>query len=365
MPLPRGMRPDSWPRRLSERGATTVFIAISMVGLLGLTAFAFDFGRLYMEREELQLGADAAVLAIATDCANGECDVFYDPVAEADTYADLNARDGAARIQSVDLDVDGRTVSVVTGSEDVDGSTFVEMVFAGVVGFDRTTVGARAGAAWGSPGSLPTIPLIISKCEWDGVHETGWVEDGGWLHHADAVLDGEVPPAHGYPWDKQVMTIYFHGSKGNKCHASPSGQDLPGGFGWLDTNGVTCVAVTEVEDWFAADPGASPSNGCDPADIADLRGHVVMLPYFNDAEGDGTQGTGAGAAYHVYGYGAVYVTGYHFGGQYRGRSLIDGQRPCSGEDRCIEGYAIGDWVTKTPGKLGGPDLGLTLVQMTE
>lgn len=360
MPLPRGMRPGARSHRLPERGATTVFVAISMVALLGLTAFAFDFGRLYMEREELQLGADAAVVAIATDCAQGECDPWYDPQAEADLYADLNARDGAARIQSIDLDVDAQTVTVVTGSEDVDGSEFVEMVFAGVVGFDRTTVGARAGATWGTPGGLPTIPLIFSKCEWQSFFEDGWVEDGGWLHHADAVLNGEVPPKNGYPWDDRAKTIYFHGSQGESCHDSPSGQDLPGGFGWLETNGISCVAVTEVEDWFAADPGSSPSTGCDPQDIDDLRGQVVLLPYFDEAEG-----TGDGAAYHVYGYGAVYVTGFYFGGQYRGRSLIDGQRPCSGEDRCIEGYAIGDWVTRTPGKLGGPDLGLTLIQLTE
>jgi hypothetical protein len=333
-----------------------------MVGLLGLTAFAFDFGRIYMEREELQLGADAAVLAIATDCAQARCDYWYDAEAEADLYADLNARDGAARIQSVNLDMGQQSVSVITGSENIDGNTFVEMVFAGVVGFDRMTVGARAGAAWGSPASMGAVPLIFSECEWDQIENDGWVEQGGSLHHAQSVIDRELPPmSNHYTYERETQTIYFHGSEGNHCHTSPSGQDLPGGFGWLETNGMSCWAVTEADDWFTVDPGSSPSNGCDPEDIEDLRGHVVMLPYF-----DRYEGTGGTAAYHVVGYGAIYVTGYYFGGQYRAQSLATRQRPCTGDDRCIEGYVIGDWVTTTHGTLGGgSDFGLTLVQMTD
>ncbi|XTR53338.1 pilus assembly protein TadG-related protein [Pseudarthrobacter sp. So.54] len=44
-----------------------------MVVLLGITAIVVDVGMIYAERFELQNGADAAALAIAQDCAVGNC----------------------------------------------------------------------------------------------------------------------------------------------------------------------------------------------------------------------------------------------------------------------------------------------------
>ena len=39
---------------------------------------------------------------------------------------------------------------------------------------------------------------------------------------------------------------------------------------------------------------------------------TILLPLFDEA-----RGTGNNAEYHVYGYAAFKLTGYHFGGQYR------------------------------------------------
>lgn len=342
-----------------ERGVTTVFVAVSMLGLLAMTAFAFDFGRIYVEREQLQVGADAAALAIAGECANGGCVAGFDPSIEADVYADANTNDGSAWIQDVDLDLGTRTVTVITGTEDSLGNRDFGTVFAPIVGFDSLTIGAAATATWGPPGTLKTLPLTFSKCEWESFGEEGFVDETplGFLHRPEAVLDGLLPPAAGYPFVNKSATIYFHGSRG-PCPGSPSGQDLPGGFGWLETNGLGCEVTTEIGNWVAIDPGSSPSNGCSPQDLAAIVGDVVLIPYFDDY-----RGTGNGSEYHVYGFGALYVTGYYFAGQYRTDSVISGQRPCNGNDRCIEGYFIGDWNVQGGGAVGGPDLGVGLVQL--
>lgn len=343
-----------------ERGATAVFIAISMLGLLAMTAFAFDFGRMYIERQQLQVGADAAALAIADDCAQGLCGPLYDPSALGELYADGNVSDGAAWIQNIDLDVSTRTVSVITGTEDIGGNRVFETVFAPIVGFNELTIGAEASATWGPPSTLRTLPLIFSECEWQAFGDPGFVDETplGFLHRSEAVLDGQLPPAAGYPFVSKYATIYFHGSKGN-CHSSPSGQDIPGGFGWLSTNPGVCDITATIGSWVAVSPGASPSQACNPSDLDDIVGTVVLIPYF-----DMHTGTGNGAKYRVYGFGALYVTGYYFAGQYRVDSLIDGKRPCTGNDRCIQGYFIGDWTVNGGGSVGGPGLGLDLVQLT-
>ena len=54
-----------------ERGVSLIFVAILLPVLFGFAVFAVDAAALYEERRELQNGADAAVLAIAEDCAFG------------------------------------------------------------------------------------------------------------------------------------------------------------------------------------------------------------------------------------------------------------------------------------------------------
>jgi hypothetical protein len=84
-------------------------------------------------------------------------------------------------------------------------------------------------------------------------------------------------------------------------------------------------------------------------------GTVQMIPYFDEARASGNNGE-----YRVLGYGALYITGYNFAGQFKANSLIDGKLPCKGSDRCIQGYFIGNWSAGgTQGGPGGPDLGVS------
>ncbi len=100
-------------RRLSdERGATAVIVAISLTALIGMAAFAIDVGALYGERRELQSGADAGALAVAEDCALGKPCTTGTANTTAGTYASSNANDGAAGIESVDLNTAAKEVTV-------------------------------------------------------------------------------------------------------------------------------------------------------------------------------------------------------------------------------------------------------------
>jgi len=57
------MRNTKTNRKLKRRGAVTVLVAILLIPLLGMVAFAVDYGYLFKTRTDLQRTADAAALA--------------------------------------------------------------------------------------------------------------------------------------------------------------------------------------------------------------------------------------------------------------------------------------------------------------
>jgi hypothetical protein len=129
---------------------------------------------------------------------------------------------------------------------------------------------------------------------------------------------------------------------------------VPGGFGWLVTDGNTCQATSAVGGKSISEPGNNPSNGCSTADFAVLQNRTVLLPIF-----DQSGATGSNAWYHVYAYAAFTITGYYFAGQYSWNN------PCSGSERCIAGYFtrfvdMSDRFTYTP---SGPDLGAAILRL--
>lgn len=350
----------------SESGATMVFIVVVLLGLLAMTAFVIDFGRIWQERRELQVGATAGALAIAEDCARSLCDAGYDEFNTGELYADANATDGAASALYIDLDLTNQTVHVVTATEDTAGGDTLDMLFARIVGFDAITVGAEATVAWGAPFQIATIPIIISECEW--MHPN--VSEGEVAADWEGWPGGDPSSLPMYPNDdlgeKPIVTILFHDGKTTEDCNAVAGQDtdadgkLSGGFGWLDTDG-NCIAQV-YDGWVAEDPGSSPSTGCGPEELEDLLfGEPVLIPYFDDADG-----VGAGGEYHIAGYGAFVVAGYNFGGQYKEYDpLYLSELPCDGDERCLAG-----WFVQTVqhggdiGGIGGDNRGVIVIKLT-
>jgi Flp pilus assembly protein TadG len=287
------MRRRARARLSGERGATAVIVALLLVPLLGFAAIAVDVGALYAERARLQTAADAAALAVARDCAVGDCG---DMQATATELVTANVGEGQA--DEPELGENPSTVTVTSNNP-------VEHWFAPAIGLDSTEVSATATVAWGAPGGgTAALPLIFSLCEWDA-------QTGGSL-----------------PSTTVERTIYFPKTSSTGCTGS-NGLFVPGGFGWLETGGSTCKATSRLGGNVDSEPGNNPSQGCTTAAFTALQGKTVLLPIF-DRSGE----TGNNAWYHVYGYAAFTITGYDFAGQYKWNS------PCGGNDRCIKGYFV-------------------------
>lgn len=369
-----------------DDGVTLVFIAVTILGLLAMAAFAIDFGSIWEERRQLQNGADAAALAIAEDCGRGACPA--DVYATAEIYVDGNARDGAAWAYNVDMSVPNQ-VTVYNATENPGGDHLHDLLFAGAVGFGDFTVGADATVVWGYPLQIETLPIIISECEWNKF-EAGWPAGGGTLY--------PDPPNYN---TADMAEIQFHDGNATEDCAAVAGQDvdgdnrLEGGFGWLKSPG--CVpqvyGATNVDPnnpeygWVAGDPGSSPASGCtDPGgDVIenllldkDVYGNLIpktiFIPYFDDiwtgpANGSGYCGSN-GKCYHIAGYGAFHVTGYRFSGgpQYSryANPPLSGL-PCSGpgqnDIRCMTGYFV-NTVYTGGAVLGGEDRGVVVIKFT-
>ena len=322
-------------------------MALLIVPILGMGALVIDIGAVVQERRELQSGADAAALAVAKDCAAGDC-ASFDTM--ADDFADANADDGDSNIEDVCGDgpglaecadppdvpeaAEGYVMVEDSTSETSSGGDQITFGLAAVLGFDGRTGFASAVAAWGPVGAATTIPLTFSLCEYEEMVDAGGLEEG--------------PPFSGSP-----QTVYFHGSvAGDTCPSGPSGGDLPGGFGWLETEG-DCQVDIEVGDWVGDKPGVATPSTCDPSAWQNI---TVLLPIYDAVNGL----TGNNGEYHILGFAAFHVVGYKFSGATWPASTSCPLQP-GASGRCLVGYFTG-FVTSGD-EFGGPDMGAMIVKM--
>lgn len=277
-----------------DKGAVSVVVGLLIVPLIGFLAVAIDVAALYADRQQLQTGADAGALAIAQDCAVELCN----PLTYNQTATELavaNKNDGSVSAFALADPAAGRVT--------VDTTTDRAHWFAPVLGFDSSTVTAEATVGWGAPtGGTAVLPMTLSLCEFNA-------QTGG-------ILFGSTP-----------TTIKFTKSSDTGC-TGPSGNVVPGGFGWLSTDTGTCNTTSVVNETLFTSTGNSVPSGCQPEDFQSLQGATVLLPIFDEA-GE----SGSSAFYKVHAYAAFTITGYYFAdSKYRWNSA------CSGNERCISGY---------------------------
>lgn len=350
-------------RRLNnEEGTTAVLIAILSTVLIGFVALVIDVGAMHSEARQLQNVADAAAMAIAQDCAGGACG---DVNGTAQVYAAGNSTDGLSNTAVAIPGVNGQTSVTVTASTLEAGggrdgaATTLTWGVAQVMGSAERTFERSATASWGILGGpAATIPLTFSMCEWNNLltGDPNGVPDP----------DTDLPSAE--------LTVYHHTqtqAEHNEC-SGPAGQNVAGGFGWLDeAGGGTCTANVDDEGWVGGDTGSgSPTpaaaTGCTDAFFASLMGQVVLMPIFgpSDTAGvtdTGVVGTGSNAQYYIRGYAALRVTGYRFGGG----SPVNNP-PCTNPSRCIRGYFEAFYTLDNvpTGIGGGSDYGAYTVGLT-
>ena len=325
--------------------AAVLFAVVATV-IFGMGAMVIDAGALYQERRELQTGADAGALALAQICAKATVPcVNGAPLdAKADEYANLNVADGIA---SATATIDGTTKEItVTARTPITNQ--VPFRFAPIIGgASQGRASARAKAGYGYPAQANTLPLTFSLCEWQQMTAT--------------------PPV--FPTAEKL--IYFHqsakGKSGNAddgpCPVTPSGMDsdgvtiVTGGFGQLEQASGSCFALISIDNWVLASPGANPpSNPCVPADAI---GKDVELPIFDKVDLTCPIDMHK-KCYHIYGFALFRVTGLHLGGN----GWSTNPRPCKADERCLKGF-FKSFSTTPIGAPGGPNLGLSVVYLTE
>ncbi len=187
------------PGRRDDRGAVAVIVAMLLAGgvLLGFLALVIDVGQLYVERQQLQSGADNAAIAVAKACSidTADCANSGAAIALAEHYADANADDKHSHVAEVCGRVPGNKlpdcsppatnltacikdapatdsyVEVRLTTEMGDGSFVLPPVFAQAVAgnehYAGTSVGACGRAGWES--SVNVLSMTISRCEYDAV----------------------------------------------------------------------------------------------------------------------------------------------------------------------------------------------------
>ncbi len=119
----------------NEQGSIIVLIAFCLVVLCAFTGLVLDVGNMYLQQERVQNALDAACLAGAMELPNTS-----QAQSEALQYASLNGLNSAEL--TVQFTNNNTTISAT-------GTRNVQFTFLRLLGFDSTTISAKAAAVGG------------------------------------------------------------------------------------------------------------------------------------------------------------------------------------------------------------------------
>ncbi len=257
-----------------ENGQAMVMTVLFLAALLGMAALVLDVGSWFREKRQLQLTADAAVLAGAQSLPGNPSTA----ATIAFQYAQTNGRPLAANDLSITSDLSANDTITAQARSDAPG------FFSKLFGIDVVKVGATAAARSGlATEALYVAPMVVSK--------------------QHPLLAGS-----GCPCFKQQTTLTF-------------GKDgAPGAFGMLNLPGGSGTPGTSEEaDWilhgfdkylplgkYRSDPGAKFASGGSIQDALQNRvGTVLLFPVF-----DTLTSTGQNAEYTIIGWVGFYLDGF-------------------------------------------------------
>ncbi|MGF6833167.1 hypothetical protein QF015_001336 [Paenarthrobacter sp. TE4293] len=326
----------------SERGAVTVLVAVLMVALLGFAALAVDVGALYAEKAQLQNGADAAALAIATDCAGGSCG---SSASTGNQFANNNANDNTSG--AVVTFPAATTVRVVTNARDTSDQNSFSLFFARAIGIDTATVDASAEASWGAPSSATTLPWTASECVFKKYLSPAQLAS----LNSTGNFSGDPIPTHvTLRYDTNAPAI-------GGCVAQNGYQ--PGGFGWLATNSG-CTTDISIGAVVQGQPGNHfPNGGTCASALAHIMDEPALIPLFKTAAQNGNK-----TKYTLAGFAAFQVTGYKFDG---GQILDPAAPSCTNNCRAIQGFFSRFVSLEESSQVSGgiPNYGASVVTLTD
>lgn len=323
-------------RCVNEHGAVAIVVALTLVILIGATAFTVDLGTMHLQRRHHQNSADSGALAIAQDCARRSCP--DDENVRASQYTGLNED------QNVDPGNFGpsetRAEFLSPGTVQVTVSGNNAPIFRGVLQQGDREVAASATAVWGTPRRLNALlPITFSACEYD------------YLVSQTTTGDPDDLPGPPEPWPPESAEAVFRlkssnwDEEGFPCARGPAAQVEPGSWGWLQPNVSPCGTLTEVGQRAATSTGVSPE--C--RDLwPEFLANVVYLPIYSATCRNQTgecdpSAAGSNTYFEIEGYVGFYLTGYGFPGLTQSSIFPGSSKSCGGglgQNPCIIGFFV-------------------------
>lgn len=329
------MRP---PEPARDRGAVLALVVLITTTLIGAGALVIDVGAMYYEKRQLQNGADAAALAVAQDCAAGNC---LDEDATASMAATLNAKDATSLVEVVCGSAQREGLRPCTGTDALsseqldrlqgvrgwvkvrtrtlttDGGAEIRFLLAPIMNAAAgATLRATAIAAWGYATSMRVLPLTMHECTWE-----------------QALAAVGATPENPENLVNQLLTLSATSNVNgflNNCEGNPNGN-----WGWL--SGLQCGDFISRLDWISGSPGFDAPN-CDWLD------QEVALPIYRCAarvvDGPCTAERNGSVEYYIVGFIGFRVTGLKLAPNRTSgnQADLDASGSCSRpNDRCVVG----------------------------
>ena len=151
-------------RRDEDAGAVLVFVALSLVVLLGMVALTVDLGRVIAVRRDMVNAADAAALAGAQVCGQSGVGTFDAAQAAAIETAEANGATEEIVFTAPGCGQATDEPGVVTVRYAMD----VEYFVAPILGLDGTEVAATATAIWETTGVANPVPFVAAVGTFQG-----------------------------------------------------------------------------------------------------------------------------------------------------------------------------------------------------
>ena len=317
-----------------DDGAVIVLVAILVAAgvVTGLLALVADVGQLYAERRVVQNGADAAALAIAQHCAEGDAECADQMAAGsvAVTYSGANAPDEVTGVrETCGTDGLGECSSLMdawwdcqpipdeinhfarvrTATENPDGTDFLVPFFAGVGSEDpapELRTGACSQAAWGPASSAPVLfPILLPVCPGLPVGSAVTVSEFTPSDPDDACEfggDSFAPVTNGFAFGDFDGTAKFSGQSQNCTEPVP----------------------VAIGDWIHRETSEAQWCGTSSANITEALSAMLNTEFIVPVVGarDGT-GIGTSAQFQVMGFRSFEFLGFKLKGNEGGVSPVD------------------------------------------
>ncbi len=340
------------PHKPRRKGAIAVLMAFLAVPLLGMVAFAVDFGWIAYTQAQLQAASDSAVMAgagllssgfatYAVSAGTAQAGVLTTSESSATTYAkNFAGYNGAGGISSLSLassDVQyGYTTSsgsytsppgsgvypnTITVTLRMDGSNnnSLGLFFAPILGMSTKNLTATSTAVIYVSGGMTgfnynlginglMLPVALDVNAWNTFIATGQSPDGTVHTGSNGQPQLQVYPSPGNaPGNFGLLSIGPPATNTPSYSSWIDNGSSPSDLQYLDNNGLVPVSTSSPQPW-AGGPGMKSSL---QSDFASVMGQGRIIPIFqpvSESPYQAANGNGSNTTYNIVGFVGVSIS---------------------------------------------------------